>query len=76
MLAAFPGSVIEKIQQWQRRLPLQISRENVVNDEWNTKAIKSLVKKLKEKRGERGVAELELALSKQNADSPCVTIPR
>ncbi|GAU94251.1 hypothetical protein RvY_06062 [Ramazzottius varieornatus] len=76
MLTSFPSNVIKKVQQWQRRSPLQLSRENETSDEWNTKAIQSLIKKLKEKRGDRGIAELEVALSSQSADSACVTLPR
>lgn len=42
-------------------------------DRWSEKAVKSLVKKLK-KTG--GLDELEKAITTQNSDTNCITIPR
>ena len=43
------------------------------SDKWSEKAVKSLVKKLK-KSG--GIDELERAISEQNGNTRCITIPR
>lgn len=42
-------------------------------DKWSEKAVKSLVKKLK-KTG--GLDELEKAVTQQDANTKCITIPR
>ena len=44
-----------------------------IEDKWSEKAVKSLVKKLK-KSG--GIDELEKAISEQNVNTKCITIPR
>lgn len=44
------------------------------DDRWAEKAIDSLVKKLKKRKGV--IEDLELALSSQSENSKCITIPR
>ncbi|KAH0563616.1 Mothers against decapentaplegic 3 [Cotesia glomerata] len=42
-------------------------------DKWSEKAVKSLVKKLKKSTG---LEELEKAITTQNCNTKCITIPR
>lgn len=60
----FASPVVKRLLGWKR---------SEGEDKWSEKAVKSLVKKLK-KSG--GIDELEKAISEQNANTRCITIPR
>ncbi|CAD7076915.1 unnamed protein product [Hermetia illucens] len=57
----------------KRLLALKKGNEDSIEGKWSEKAVKSLVKKLK-KSG--ALEELEKAISTQNYNTKCVTIPR
>lgn len=57
----------------KRLLALKKGNEDSIEGKWSEKAVKSLVKKLK-KTG--ALEELEKAISTQNYNTKCVTIPR
>lgn len=58
--------VVKRLLGWKKG-------DNEKDDKWSEKAVKSLVKKLK-KGG--GLDELEKAVSTQDANTKCITIPR
>ncbi|XP_055845287.1 mothers against decapentaplegic homolog 3 [Episyrphus balteatus] len=57
----------------KRLLALKKGNEDSVEGKWSEKAVKNLVKKLKKSNA---LEELEKAISTQNCNTKCVTIPR
>lgn len=68
MLPSFTPPVVKRLLGWKKG-----NIGNEADDRWSEKAVKSLVKKLK-KSG--ALEELERAISSQNQNTKCVTIPR
>lgn len=63
-----PHAIVKRLLGWKK------SNENSVEEgKWAEKAVKSLAKKLK-KTG--ALEELERAISSQNYNTKCITIPR
>ena len=63
-LLTFTPPIVKRLLGWKK---------DDSEDKWSEKAVKSLVKKLK-KTG--GLDELEKAISTQDAQTKCITIPR
>jgi MAD (mothers against decapentaplegic) family protein 2/3 len=61
----FASPVVKRLLGWKKG--------EGIEDKWSEKAVKSLVKKLK-KSG--GIEELEKAITEQNVNTRCITIPR
>lgn len=66
VLPQFTPPIVKRLLGWKKG---DLEKE----DKWSEKAVKSLVKKLK-KSG--GVDELEKAITTQDANTKCITIPR
>ena len=62
----FTPPIVKRLLGWKKG-------DNDKEDKWSEKAVKSLVKKLK-KGG--GIEELEKAISQQDPNTKCITIPR
>lgn len=65
----FTPPIVKRLLGWKKGA----EGSSVAEDKWSEKAVKSLVKKLK-KSG--ALEELERAISTQNSNTKCVTIPR
>lgn len=65
----FTPPVVKRLLGW-KKCP---EGSSIAEDKWSEKAVKSLVRKLK-KSG--ALEELEKAISTQNSNTKCVTIPR
>uniref|UniRef100_A0A915B0R3 Mothers against decapentaplegic homolog n=1 Tax=Parascaris univalens TaxID=6257 RepID=A0A915B0R3_PARUN len=67
-LFQFHGPAVKKLLGW---------KQGDEEEKWAEKAVDSLVKKLKKKKGGQGTVEdLEFALANPGSHSKCVTIPR
>lgn len=64
MLPSFNPPIVKRLLGWKKAEG---------EDKWSEKAVKSLVKKLKKSTG---LDELEKAITTQNQDTKCITIPR
>lgn len=64
----FTPPIVKRLLVWKKA-----SEDSSLEGKWSEKAVKSLVKKLK-KTG--ALEELEKAISTQNRNTKCVTIPR
>jgi mothers against decapentaplegic homolog 3 len=62
----FTPPIVKRLLGWKK------GNESVDEVKWGKCAVKSLVKKLKKK----GIDELEKAISTQNYNTKCITIPR
>lgn len=62
----FTPPIVKRLLGWKKG-------DNDKEDKWSEKAVKSLVKKLK-KSG--GLDDLEKAITSQDANTKCITIPR
>lgn len=63
----FTPPIVKRLLGWKK------GEQNGQEEKWCEKAVKSLVKKLK-KTGQ--LDELEKAITTQNANTKCITIPR
>uniref|UniRef100_A0A336LKU2 Mothers against decapentaplegic homolog n=1 Tax=Culicoides sonorensis TaxID=179676 RepID=A0A336LKU2_CULSO len=68
MLGSFHSGTIKKLLLWKKG-----NDDSSVEGKWSEKAVKSLVKKLKKSDL---LDELERAISTQNSNTKCITIPR
>lgn len=66
----FTPPIVKRLLGWKKG---NGNEESSIDLKWSEKAVKSLVKKLK-KSG--ALDELEKAISTQNYNTKCVTIPR
>ena len=69
-MSSYPGappSPVKRLIGWVK------GEANTVEEQWGEKAVRSLARKLK-KSG--GLQELEKAISLENPETNCVTIPR
>lgn len=64
----FSPPIVKRLLGWKK-----VSQDDSVEGKWSEKAVKSLVKKMK-KSG--ALEELERAITTQNCNTKCVTIPR
>lgn len=64
MLPSFNPPIVKRLLGWKKADG---------EDKWSEKAVKSLVKKLKKSAG---LEELEKAITTQNCNTKCITIPR
>ncbi|XP_074099963.1 smad on X [Cotesia typhae] len=64
MLPSFNPPIVKRLLGWKKADG---------EDKWSEKAVKSLVKKLKKSTG---LEELEKAITTQNCNTKCITIPR
>uniref|UniRef100_A0A8C2XD48 SMAD family member 2 n=1 Tax=Cyclopterus lumpus TaxID=8103 RepID=A0A8C2XD48_CYCLU len=69
----FTPPVVKRLLGWKKTSTGREQNGGGQEDKWCEKAVKSLVKKLK-KTGQ--LDELEKAISTQNSNTKCVTIPR
>lgn len=65
---SFNIPIVRKLLLWKKG-----NDDSSVEGKWSEKAVKSLVKKLKKTDQ---LTELEKAISTQNSNTKCVTIPR
>ncbi len=66
VMSAFTPPIVKRLLGWKKG-------DGEKEDKWSEKAVKSLVKKLK-KGG--GLDELEKAITTQDFNTKCITIPR
>lgn len=64
----FTPQIVKRLLAWKKG-----NEDSSIEGKWSEKAVKSLVKKLKK---EGSLEELEKAISTQNINTKCVTIPR
>lgn len=69
----FTPPVVKRLLGWKKSASGSSGEQNGQEEKWCEKAVKSLVKKLK-KTGQ--LDELEKAITTQNCNTKCVTIPR
>lgn len=67
-MLSFHSGTVKKLLLWKKG-----NDDSSVEGKWSEKAVKSLVKKLKKTDL---LAELEKAISTQNSNTKCITIPR
>jgi len=65
-MLAFTPPIVKRLLGWKKD-------SNDKEEKWSEKAVKSLVKKLK-KSG--GLEDLEKAITTQDSNTKCITIPR
>lgn len=67
-MLSFHSGAVKKLLLWKKG-----NEDSSVEGKWSEKAVKSLVKKLKKSEL---LDELERAISTQNVNTKCITVPR